>query len=324
MRLRCEWAWLGGPQAQPDVLLEVDGDRIVGVGRRRRGVAPPARTSSAWPASPCPASSTPTPTPSTAPCAAAPRPGRGRSGRGGSRCTAWPPRSTPDSYQRLARRPSPRWRWPASRRSASSTTSTTAPAGSPTTTRTRWARRSLAAAAEAGVRMTLLDTCYLHGGHRPAAERGAAALRRRRRRAVGGAGVGRGLVAPRSGPAPRSTPSGPSTPEEMAIVGGWADERGAPLHAHVSEQPAENEDCAAAYGRTPVEVLAGAGAGRRAVHRRPRHPPHRRRRRRLLGGAARVCFCPTTERDLADGIGPVGRARRGRRAAVPRVATRTR
>ena len=31
MRLRCEWAWLGGPQAQPDVLLEVDGDRIVGV-----------------------------------------------------------------------------------------------------------------------------------------------------------------------------------------------------------------------------------------------------------------------------------------------------
>jgi cytosine/adenosine deaminase-related metal-dependent hydrolase len=31
------------------------------------------------------------------------------------------------------------------------------------------------------------------------------------------------------------------------------------LHAHVSEQPAENEDCTAAYGRTPVEVLAGAG-----------------------------------------------------------------
>ena len=33
-----------------------------------------------------------------------------------------------------------------------------------------------------------------------------------------------------------------------------------PLHAHVSEQPAENEACLEAYGRTPTALLAEAGA----------------------------------------------------------------
>ena len=42
-----------------------------------------------------------------------------------------------------------------------------------------------------------------------------------------------------------------------------------------------------------------------AHHRRPRHPPHRRRHRACSAAAGTgVCFCPTTERDLADGIGP--------------------
>ena len=49
-------------------------------------------------------------------------------------------------------------------------------------------------------------------------------------------------------------------PDECREVAAWAAAAGRPLHAHVSEQPAENEACRAAYGATPTAVLADAGA----------------------------------------------------------------
>ena len=77
-----------------------------------------------------------------------------------------------------------------------------------------------------------------------------------------------------------------------------------PLHVHVSEQPAENEDCLSATGLTPVAVLADAGVWTprtTAVHATHLTDDDVR----TLGDArAYVCFCPTTEADLADGIGP--------------------
>ena len=76
-----------------------------------------------------------------------------------------------------------------------------------------------------------------------------------------------------------------------------------PLHAHVSEQPRENVEAVAAYGRTPVEILrdAGAlGADFTAVHATHLTEGDIRD----LGGS-HVCVCATTERDLADGIGPI-------------------
>ncbi len=77
-----------------------------------------------------------------------------------------------------------------------------------------------------------------------------------------------------------------------------------PLHVHLSEQVAENDACVAAYGMSPTEVLADAGAlgpMTSAVH-----ATH------LTAGdidslgktETYACFCPTTERDLGDGIGP--------------------
>jgi cytosine/adenosine deaminase-related metal-dependent hydrolase len=56
-------------------------------------------------------------------------------------------------------------------------------------------------------------------------------------------------------------------PGSAGRVAAWAGDR--PLHAHVSEQPAENEACLDAYGATPTEVLAEEGAldrGFTAVH----------------------------------------------------------
>jgi formiminoglutamate deiminase len=91
------------------------------------------------------------------------------------------------------------------------------------------------------------------------------------------------------------------------VVADWATAR--PLHAHVSEQPAENEQCLAEHGRTPTALLADAGALGR--HFTAVHATHLTDEDvAALGGAgAAVCLCPTTERDLADGIGPAARLR---------------
>ena len=93
-------------------------------------------------------------------------------------------------------------------------------------------------------------------------------------------------------------------PASAEVVGAWAAERDVPLHCHVSEQPAENEQCVAAYGVTPVGLLDRHGLlGERfsAVH-----ATHLTDADVVTLGASRstVCLCPTTERDLADGIGP--------------------
>ena len=80
--------------------------------------------------------------------------------------------------------------------------------------------------------------------------------------------------------------------------------RGRIVHAHVSEQPAENLATQMFYGATPTELLDEAGLlGDRfsAVHAThlSDHDVE------LLGrSSSTACFCPTTERDLADGIGP--------------------
>ena len=76
------------------------------------------------------------------------------------------------------------------------------------------------------------------------------------------------------------------------------------MHAHLSEQPAENEECLAAYGRTPAQVLNDAGAlGPRST---VVHATHLLREDIDVLGATQTscCLCPTTEADLADGIGP--------------------
>lgn len=155
------------------------------------------------------------------------------------------------------------------------------------------------AAAEAGIRLTLLDTCYLSGGIgrplSPVQQRfsdGSAeqwASRVEEFTAPAGVRVGAAIHSVRAVPA-----------AEIPVVVEWAD--GRPLHVHVSEQRAENEACEKAYGTSPTRLLAEAGAltgNTTAVHATHVDPTDFS----LLGGGF-VCFCPTTERDLGDGIGP--------------------
>jgi formimidoylglutamate deiminase len=80
-----------------------------------------------------------------------------------------------------------------------------------------------------------------------------------------------------------------------------------PVHMHVAEQPAEIEECVHEYGVTPVELLDKnqiLGANFTAVH-----AIHIKDNEiaSLAGSGARVCACPTTERNLGDGIGPSDR-----------------
>jgi formiminoglutamate deiminase len=151
----------------------------------------------------------------------------------------------------------------------------------------------IAAAAEAGIRITLLDACYLEGGIEAFHDRDAEAWAER----VGELSEGPGV---RIGAAIHSVRA--VDPESARVVAEWAGER--PLHAHVSEQPRENEECLAAHGRTPTAVLADAGALERnftAVHATHLTGEDVA----LLGDAGTTCcLCPTTERDLADGVGP--------------------
>ncbi|MGY0537015.1 formimidoylglutamate deiminase [Nocardioides sp. YJ-D4] len=93
------------------------------------------------------------------------------------------------------------------------------------------------------------------------------------------------------------------SPDDIALVAERLPAE-VPLHVHVSEQPAENEQSLAAYGRTPTQVLADAGA------LSPRtwlvHATHLTDTDIALIAAsgAGVAMCPTTEADLGDGIGP--------------------
>jgi formiminoglutamate deiminase len=160
------------------------------------------------------------------------------------------------------------------------------------------------AARRAGVRLTLIDTCYLRAGldGRPLAgaqvrfgdgDADAWAERAGAFRERPGVRVAAGIHSVRAVDEPA-----------MATVAAWAAGRGAPLHLHLSEQPAENQACLAATGRTPAALASSAGVlGPRTT---AVHATHLTDEDVTRLGASRtaVCLCPTTERDLADGVGP--------------------
>jgi formiminoglutamate deiminase len=174
-------------------------------------------------------------------------------------------------------------------------------------------RALIEAARRAGIRITLLDACYLSGGlsadgrQQPLegtqlrfGDPGGAAWAARLD-ALGPDAVGRLAPDARLGAAIHSVRAVP--PSQMSDVAIWSHRYGAPLHAHVSEQLAENRACLAAYRSTPAEVLSDAGAlGPRSTAVHATHVIASDIE--LLGGSrCYVCMCPTTEADLADGIG---------------------
>jgi formiminoglutamate deiminase len=164
------------------------------------------------------------------------------------------------------------------------------------------------AAADAGIRLTLLDTCYLTGGLDATGHKSLVGPQLR----FSDGDVGRWAdrveqLTPSDGMAigvaihsVRAVPR-----ESLGAVSFVAAAR--PLHAHVSEQPAENAACQAFYGCTATALLDDEGVlgpATTAVHATHLTDGDIKT---LAHTGTTICFCPTTERDLADGIGPARR-----------------
>lgn len=163
------------------------------------------------------------------------------------------------------------------------------------------------AAREVGIRLVLLDTCYLDGAIgrplAPAQQRfgdGSASAWLSRWHALREVIEVIGSDRVTLGAALHSIRA--VSPTAMAEILDALDAE-VPLHIHVSEQPQENLDCVAAYGKTPIGVLAALGvlAPRLSIV----HATHLTVADRALVGASgcTVVMCPTTEADLGDGIG---------------------
>lgn len=183
------------------------------------------------------------------------------------------------------------------------------PGGTPYDNPNAMGEALIAAAREAGIRITLLDTAYLSAGFGSGPVRYREPDRHQLRfsdttaeawaeRASLLKGDDHALI----GAAVHSVRAVPAG--ELATVAQWAEDRRAPLHVHLSEQTAENDACLAAHGCTPTRLLADHGVlGPRTTGVHNTHLTEEDIA--LLGSSATgTCMCPTTERDLADGIGP--------------------
>jgi formimidoylglutamate deiminase len=183
------------------------------------------------------------------------------------------------------------------------------------------AREVVRAARDVGVRVALLRVAYARAGYRKEPDarqrrfiepdpntflRHADSLARDLatdlRRDAGGDAESSSPALAWVGVAPHSVRA--LTVEYLRELGAFARAREWPLHMHVAEQPAEVEACLAEHGRTPVALLAAEGllgpnfTGVHAVHITAEEVAQ------LRDAGACVCACPTTERNLGDGVVP--------------------
>ena len=94
------------------------------------------------------------------------------------------------------------------------------------------------------------------------------------------------------------------TRENIAALLDYARRNDLPFHIHASEQPREIEECLEEHGQRPIELLAELGA--LESHTTLVHAVHVNEGEiRSIGEAGvSIASCPTTERNLGDGIVP--------------------
>lgn len=92
--------------------------------------------------------------------------------------------------------------------------------------------------------------------------------------------------------------------EYLRTVIDYANQNQLPVHMHVAEQPAEVSACIEEHGRSPIALLETEGflserfTAVHAIHVTPKAVPS------FARTGAMVCACPTTERNLGDGVVP--------------------
>jgi formimidoylglutamate deiminase len=180
-----------------------------------------------------------------------------------------------------------------------------APGGRPYDDPNLLSNRVIAAAQSVGIRIVLLRSAYLRSGYGLPPDPGQIRFFEsapqfldnmdalRKHYPADSADV-------RFGVAPHSLRAVPL--RELKEIAAWTRERKLPLHMHVAEQVGENEACLREYGLTPVALLGREGllaptfTAVHAIHITANEIE-------LLARAnATVCSCPTTERNLGDGV----------------------
>jgi formimidoylglutamate deiminase len=183
------------------------------------------------------------------------------------------------------------------------------PSGRPYADPNTLALEVIRAAESVGIRICLLRTAYLragfqrepHPGQGRFYESGDAYLKSLD--SLIAATAGRALVS--VGAAPHSIRAVPL--EVMKEIAACAQQRALPLHLHISEQPGENEACVAEYGQTPVSLVSEHGV--LTPQTTLVHSIHLSvtEFNLVAESGATICSCPTTERNLGDGIFPADR-----------------
>src|ERR1041385_7922052 len=187
-----------------------------------------------------------------------------------------------------------------------------APDGKPYTDANLLAKEVIRAAGDVGLRIALLRVAYVRSGFQtePNVRQArfiesdsagylknldslSAGLALSDKRASDTAWVG---IAPHS---VRAVPL-----EYLKRVIGFANEHALKIHMHVAEQPAEVSACVEEYRRTPIALLESEGllsdrfTAVHAIHVTPKAISS------FAQTGAMVCACPTTERNLGDGVVP--------------------
>lgn len=167
------------------------------------------------------------------------------------------------------------------------------------------AKKVIAAAQSVGIRIVLLRTAYLRSGYELPRDPGQARFFESKPEFLANLAAltreypGNGAEV-RLGAAPHSIRAVPL--DELREIAGWAREHRLPLHMHMAEQVAENEACLREYGMTPVRLAESAGllgpdwTAVHAIHIDDEEIAM------LAAADATICACPTTERNLGDGV----------------------
>lgn len=166
-------------------------------------------------------------------------------------------------------------------------------------------KQVIAAAQSVGIRIVLLRTAYLRSGYE--LPRDPAQIRffestppflENMTMLIDDCSANPAEV--RFGVAPHSIRAVPLP--DLKEIAAWTRDRKLPLHMHVAEQVAENAACLREYGLTPVELLNKEGllshdfTAVHAIHINSDEIA-------MLGDSgSTICSCPTTERNLGDGI----------------------
>ncbi len=181
--------------------------------------------------------------------------------------------------------------------------------GAPYTERTLLSDTVIRAARDAGLRIALLRVVYLRAGFGraledaqrrfvdPSIDQALTDVESLRARYASDPSVRIGL-------APHSVRAVDRA--SLTAAATFANERGLPLHMHVSEQRREIRECLAEHGVRPVALLADVGA--LSDRFSAVHATHLDAQEAKLLGASRsfACVCRTTERDLGDGAPDLG------------------